>query len=678
MEGITNLTASLGFDSCQGGVVEPIIQIQSHRSPIDDEDISIESVVPVSTRGSGSESFRVENSSPGALVSFVPDGDQLEPKPGMEFDSPDDARSFYSTYAERIGFRVRNSKSFTSRVDDKVIMRRFVCSKQGRPTKKDPFDLTKKRRNRVSSREGCKAMLQVNRRENGRWVVSRCVLEHCHPLGIVPKQSSSLQKKLSKKPWELIPSIVSEAQQNGLGAGGGVAQSLLEYFKRMQADNPTFFYAVQIDQNNCLANVFWSDARARIAYSCFGDAIVFDMSCKKNKRIVPFATFTGMNHHGHLIVFGCAFMTNESEASFIWLFETLLSLMNGRFPVSLATPFSEVVATAASKVFLNTHHRFCKRDIFSKCKENLSNVYSEHPLFKSELKKCVNESESIEEFESTWRLLMERYSVHGNTWLQSLYSERHRWVPVYLRGIFFAEIPGALKFERMHKFFQRHSITTTTLRDVVAQFDKAMVGQYEKEVHANLSLMHSRLIMKTLSPMEKQASEIYTRVIFDSLQEELVEATSFLVDKLNDGVISKFHVAKLEDINKAYLVTYDASEKAINCSCSMYETTGILCRHVFSVLTFLGILTIPEEYILTRWTRNAKGAAFSYENCTLLPCSSYKSFTGRCNDLCRDAIRYAEEGSTSAVIYKVAKEALQNAFNEVFSVKRGIVSNKTK
>ena len=77
-----------------------------------------------------------------------------EPAPGLEFESSEAARAFYAAYADRIGFRVRNSKSFTSRVDEKVIMRRFVCSKQGRPSKKDPYDLTKKRRNRVSSREG--------------------------------------------------------------------------------------------------------------------------------------------------------------------------------------------------------------------------------------------------------------------------------------------------------------------------------------------------------------------------------------------------------------------------------------------------------------------------------------------------------------------------------------------
>ncbi|PKA66735.1 Protein FAR1-like sequence 5 [Apostasia shenzhenica] len=677
MENIATLTTSLGFDSSHPGDVEPILQIQPQQN-LDEQILSLESAIPFPLEGGDAGEGDPPLPSSEALESFIPAGDLLEPKVGMEFESSDDARAFYSAYAERVGFRVRNSKSFTSRVDDTVIMRRFVCSKQGRPSKKDPFDLTKKRRNRISSREGCKAMLQVNRRDNGRWEVSRCFLEHCHQLGIALKQSAAVQRKLSRKPWELIPTGIADTQQNGLGAGGGVAQSLLEYFKRMQAENPAFFYAIQIDSSNCLANVFWADARARMSYNYFGDAIIFDMTCKKNKRVVPFAAFVGMNHHRHFITFGCAFMTDESESSFTWLFETWFSLMSGRYPVSLVIPFNEAIGAAAGKVLPHVRCRFCKRDIFNKCKENLSDVYSVHASFKSEFKKCVNESENISEFESRWRLLISKYSLEGNIWLQSLHNIRHRWVPVFLRETFFAEISGAPKLETMNKFFQRNSITTTTLRDIVAQFDKAMAGQYEKEVHADFAMVHSRPVMKTPSPMEKQASEIYTRVIFDFFQEELVESSGFLLEKVEDGLMIKFRVTNVGDSSRAYLVNYTASENRISCSCFMYEVSGILCRHMHRVLMVIGALTLPEDYIMKRWTRNAKSSIFSFEQFTSVLSNSYGALTLRFSDLFRDVIRFAEEGAASAVMYKIAKEALQNAFNEIFAVKRGPFFNKNK
>lgn len=598
-----------------------------------------------------------------------------EPAPGLEFESSDAARAFYVAYAERIGFRVRNSKSFTSRVDETVIMRRFVCSKQGRPTKKDPFDLTKKRRNRVSSREGCRAMFQVNRRENGQWVVSRCVLEHCHPLGFASLPSSAFRKKMAKKPWEILGGGgAGEAQQNGLGAGGGVAQSLLEYFKRMQVDNPAFFYAIQVDRNNCVANVFWADARARMAYSYFGDAVTLDMSCKKNKRIVPFASFTGVNHHRQLIVFGSAFMTDESEASFTWLFETWLSLMSGRCPASLITCLDENVEAAAKKVFPTVHHRVCKRDVLSKCKDKLADVYTMFPDFKGQFKKCVDEPETDEEFQGLWASVIGNYCLEKNGWLQYLFSIRHKWVPLYLRSSFFAEICPDQKLESMHKLFQRHSITTTTLRDIVMQFDKAMASQYEKEIQADSVTTSTRPVLKTPSPIEKQASDIYTKAVFDVLQEELAESSGFLMDKTEEGAVSKFRVAHVDDAGRSYLVTYSASENRISCSCCKFEFAGILCRHAFRVCLAVGMTTLPEDYVLRRWTRNAKSNALLLEHGAALQNSNPKTLSLRCNDLCRDAIRYAEEGVTSAVVYKVAKTALRRAFSEVLAAKKAFYS----
>jgi hypothetical protein len=140
----------------------------------------------------------------------------------------------------------------------------------------------------------------VNRRENGRWSVSRFVCEHCHPLGLLSDLSP--RKKLPAKPWDPRQTSPDPGpqRQNGLGPGGGVAQSLLEYFKKMQSDNPAFFYAIQLDRNNCIGNLFWADCRARMAYTYFGDAVTLDITCKRNKRGVPFAAFTGFNHHRYL------------------------------------------------------------------------------------------------------------------------------------------------------------------------------------------------------------------------------------------------------------------------------------------------------------------------------------------------------------------------------------------
>ena len=55
------------------------------------------------------------------------------------------------------------------------------------------------------------------------------------------------------------------------------AQTLLEYLKNKQIEDPTFFYAIEIDEEDGrIANFFSPDGQSIMNYACFGDAVSFD------------------------------------------------------------------------------------------------------------------------------------------------------------------------------------------------------------------------------------------------------------------------------------------------------------------------------------------------------------------------------------------------------------------
>ncbi|KAI5423868.1 hypothetical protein KIW84_030188 [Lathyrus oleraceus] len=147
-----------------------------------------------------------------------------------------------------------------------------------------------------------------------KWVVTKFVKEHSHST-----ETYALRQPIQKKTL------------------GRDAQSLLEYFKKVQAENLGFFYVIQLDEDDRVSNVFWADARSRTAYSHFGDAVTLDTTHRANQYNVPYAPFTGINHHGQMILFGCALIFDDSEASFGWLFKTFLAAMNERHPLSITT-----------------------------------------------------------------------------------------------------------------------------------------------------------------------------------------------------------------------------------------------------------------------------------------------------------------------------------------------------
>ncbi|GAB2270106.1 Protein FAR1-RELATED SEQUENCE 5 [Dionaea muscipula] len=101
------------------------------------------------------------------------------------------------------------------------------------------------------------------------------------------------------------------------------------------------------------------DPRARMAYQCFGDVVTFDTTYHTNKYDMPFAPFTGVNHHFQSIQFGCALLQDETEVTFMWLFSTWLQAMGGCPPVSIITDQDPAMKAAISKVvphLIKVHH----------------------------------------------------------------------------------------------------------------------------------------------------------------------------------------------------------------------------------------------------------------------------------------------------------------------------------
>ncbi|CAA7406447.1 unnamed protein product [Spirodela intermedia] len=633
----------------------------------------------------------------------------LEPFIGMEFPTHEDAQTFYYAYASRVGFDVRIRLSRRSTRDESFVMRRFVCTKEGFTPYEENFDDGgggggggKRRRNRTPTREGCKAMFEVIKKDYERWIVSKLVLEHTHELAVAPSRVHYIQSQsevvvLAKSggggtPRETASALNSLAPQIGEPGRGGLdhhhhhptggeqdarndtreaagqssfvigveeTQSLLDYFKRLQDENPAFFYAFQVDKNDCLISVFWADAKARMSYYCFGDAVTFDSSFLGNKSMLPFVTFTGVNHHLQSVIFGSALLTCDSEASFVWVFENWLLAMCSRPPVSLVTDHSEVIGAAAAKVFPSTRHRINKWSILSRTRENLSNIYSKHATFQAEFESCVLASETVEAFESDWSSILDRYGLRENLWLQSVYGFRHQWVSVYTKDAFSAEISATRRPESLSRFYEKYFNTKTSLLVFVSLFEQAVSCWYENEALEDFANMYTKPVLKTPSLLLKQAAEFYTRTIFDVFQDEFIESLGYHVDRVEDGEVCKYSVAKDEDARTTCVVTYASSEKKASCSCCKFEVSGILCRHILRVLPIVGVCALSEEYILKRWTKNAKNG-FVLDECV------------RYNDICRDATKYAKEGSSSMEVYKVAKEALQMAFGEVVAAKKSI------
>nr|GMC68723.1 protein FAR1-RELATED SEQUENCE 5 [Ipomoea batatas] len=191
-------------------------------------------------------------------------------------------------------------------------------------------------------------------------------------------------------------------------------------------------------------------------------------------------------------------------------------------------------------------------------------------------------------------------------------------------------------------------------------------NRHEKEVKADYDTMNTLPALKTPSPMEKQASEVYTRKIFMRFQEELVGTLTFMATKVEDeGGVTIYQVAKFGEDHKAYCVRFNVLEMKATCSCQMFEFSGLLCRHVLAVFRVTNVLTLPSHYILKRWTRNAKSTVTLEERVADAFSGYLESHTVRYNMLRHEAFKFVEDGAESVSSYVVAMAALGEASKKV-------------
>lgn len=639
-----------------------------------------------------------ENASDRELAALENDSSS-KPSAGMTFESEDAAKNFYDAYSRRIGFSTHVGKFSRSKPDGPIVSWDFACSRE-----------VFKRKNI----ESCNAMLRVERKDTNNWVVTKFVEEHNHSIvtpskfhHLRPRRHFAGTAKSGNESLDATNDVYVSVDGNHasyepnrvLGSNSHVglnhpvmtfspvfnpinyarpgsqrrtlgrdAQNLLNYFQKMQAENPGFFYAIQLDDDNRMSNVFWADARSRAAYAHFGDAVVFDTTYRPNHYLVPFAPFTGVNHHDQMVLFGCALLLDESEASFAWLFRTWLSAMNDKPPVSITTDQDRAIKAAVTQVLPQTRHCICKWHILREGQERLAHIYLAHPSLYGDLYNCINFSETIEDFETSWSSILDKYDGRKNEWLQAVYNARKQWAPVYFRGTFFAAISSN---HGVSSFFDGYVNQQTTVPMFFKQYERALEQSLEREIEADYDTICTTPVLKTPSPMEQQAANMYTKKIFGKFQEELVETFVYTANKIEgDGVISKFRVAKYEHDDKAFVVTLDVSEMKASCSCQMFEYSGVLCRHVLTVFTVTNVLTLPGHYILKRWTRNAKSMRELEEQTA--DAHSVETLTSRFNSLCRDAIKYAEEGSVALETYNAAVSALQDGLKNIMTAKKNI------
>ncbi|XP_010245238.1 PREDICTED: protein FAR1-RELATED SEQUENCE 5-like [Nelumbo nucifera] len=633
---------------------------------------------------------------------------ELCPAVRMEFESQDDAHVFYIRYARKMGFSTRKHSTSKSQRTGKVIGRCFCCSHQGYSNAK-AIGVEEKKKLRPESRTGCKAMMWIRRKKGDRWVVSQVIKEHNHPLTSPNKRDKlHFQQKLTEDQGKVVKSMHSTGLQTGLmmnfmplEAGGSRnansnarnflntrrqrdlqkedLSAILDYFECQRTNNPSFFYSIQVDSDGQMTNFFWTDARSRMDYHFFGDVVCLDPTYGICRYGLPFVPIVGVNHHYQTVLFGSALLFDETEESFVWLLETWMKTMGGQQPKVILTDQESAVGGAISCVLPSARHWFCLWNIMQNAARYIPYAFNANSGFARDFNNCLYGGETIEEFESSWENMLDRYSLRGNLWLMKLYEKREKWASIYRHNTFSASMCNAQHIESINAYFDGYLKMNMPICEFVKQYGRVVVARRQAEIDEDLETNHKNPVLRVGMDIEEEAAKVYTRTIFRKFQDELVQGLNFRHEKIEEsGSKFTYSVWKRDHEQARCIVTFDSSNSNAKCSCQLFEVAGYLCKHILKIFLVADVHSIPPQYILKRWTRDAKSGPTVDNQSEEIQSDCYDPYSLRYCNIYREIVSIAAKAVVTEEVFKMAKNGLEATLKEVEVALRRVSISSTE
>ncbi|CAK9185627.1 unnamed protein product [Ilex paraguariensis] len=618
----------------------------------------------------------------------------LPPAVGMEFESYEDVYYFYSCYAKEQGFGVRVSNTWYRKSKERY-RGKLSCSSAGFKKKSEA------NRPRPETRTGCPAMIKFRLVENKRWRIIEVELEHNHlispaggkfykshkNLGVGTKRPLQLDSAEEIQKIRLFRTVVIDSEDDGnsyvdegefrnnvdqsnqLKLKKGDAQAIYNFFGHLQLMNPNFFYVMDLNEKGYLRNLFWAEARSRVAYGYFGDVVAIDTTCLTDKYEVPLVVFSGVNHHGQSIPMGCGLLAGEAVESYTWLFRAWLTYMLGRPPQVVITDQCKSLQIALADVFPRAVHCLSLSQIMKKVPEKLGGLRECEAIMVA-LSRAVYHSLRTDEFELAWEDMMQRYGIRDHIWLQTLYEDRKRWVPAYLKDTFLAGMFPFKQSEAVTPLLGGCLHKQTPLKEFLNNYDPALQKILQLQALADLESRNSSPMLKSRFYFELQLGKLYTTNIFKKFQDEVEGMYSCFSTRQEsiDGSVITYLVKEHAEVEenrmetRDYEVMFNTSEAEVVCVCGLFNFKGYLCRHALNILNQNGVEEIPSQYILSRWRKDIHRNYVHHKGCNGIDIDNP---IHRYDHLYKRVVQVVEEGRKSHDRYKFALQALDEILNKV-------------
>ncbi|PPD82358.1 hypothetical protein GOBAR_DD20713 [Gossypium barbadense] len=200
----------------------------------------------------------------------------------------------------------------------------------------------------------------------------------------------------------------------------------------------------------------------------------------------------------------------------------------------------------------------------------LFSAYQNIDFLEGYMRNQHDKGRSLDQFEKRWWKMVDKFHLREMQWVLSLYEDRKRWVPVFMRDISFAGLSTALRSDSLSSSFDKYVHGETSLREFIEHYRVILEDRYEEEAKADFNAWHETPELKSPSPFEKQISLVYTHEVFKKFQVEVLGAAACHLKKENEdqrwtnAALSRLPISqKLDEVQSKVRRYNDLCRRAI-------------------------------------------------------------------------------------------------------------------
>ena len=376
-------------------------------------------------------------------------------------------------------------------------------------------------------------------------------------------------------------------------------QNLINYLENRDAK----YLPVLNDQNQALTKLLFVTNAMRNNYEKFSDILLVDATYNTNIYHIPLLIFSGIANDGRNIVFGMALINDETFETYEWALRVFFEFHNEKLPRVIVTDSDPSLLKAIKPYESEVCHFLCQWHIAKNLTRNFKYLKKvKEDLFDRilALPKIYDKDKAEKAFADLRIIFEENQFQKSKNYLKALEETKEKWCDAFRPLLFHAGVTTTSRAELMNSLVKRYVDRRSEVSSVIEfleELENLVPSDETAKPREGTKTYHSEIMMQKLK--SKLGQLLYSKhyneyAMYDAymisnpnLEENMDTTKQYVVYRYGDGP---------EKVKR--LVTW--SEEKVECTCFLYFTSGIICRHIFAV-SKARVEKDMNRYIHPRW-----------------------------------------------------------------------------